>query len=370
MATGNREWLVLDRFNQAQGPYTVAEVCALVGTCDHFVCKPGMGDWVLAHAVPEILNYQPAGKVYELKAGDDKRVGGFQAAMDRLLRLCGGFLADNYLSEDEIRQLGAWLGNHEEVFAEWPGNVIAKRVQEVLADGIITGEERAGLQRLLEKAAGAKPQVHLALISATRLPIDEPPPDVAFQDRAFCFTGQFIFGSRGKCQQTVLDRGGLCQDHPISATDFLVIGTLATQRWAHETYGRKIEAAVALKRSGRDLKIIAEEHWTRFVEQVKPSSQGELHRRENGRTKLELEPPTPGGRFFGKTFVLTGTLPTLKREEATAKIEAAGGKVSSSVSKKTDYVVAGTEAGSKLDKAKALGVKIIDEAELLRLCGG
>ena len=68
----------------------------------------------------------------------------------------------------------------------------------------------------------------------------------------------------------------------------------------------------------------------------------------------------------GKTFVLTGTLPNLKREEAAAKIEAAGGKVSGSVSKKTDYVVAGAEAGSKLDKAQKLGVKIIDEAELLR----
>jgi DNA ligase (NAD+) len=75
------------------------------------------------------------------------------------------------------------------------------------------------------------------------------------------------------------------------------------------------------------------------------------------------------GPLAGKTLVLTGTLPGLKREEAIAKIEAAGGKVSGSVSKKTDYVVAGGEAGSKLDKAQKLGVRIIDEAELLRLCG-
>jgi len=81
-------------------------------------------------------------------------------------------------------------------------------------------------------------------------------------------------------------------------------------------------------------------------------------------------PRAVAGPLAGKTFVLTGTLPTLKREEATAKIEAAGGKVSGSVSKKTDYVVAGAEAGSKLDKAQKLGVKIIDEAELLRLSGG
>ena len=73
------------------------------------------------------------------------------------------------------------------------------------------------------------------------------------------------------------------------------------------------------------------------------------------------------GAVAGKTFVLTGTLPNLKREEAAAKIEAAGGKVSGSVSKKTDFVVAGEEAGSKLDKARSLGIKVIDEAELMRI---
>ena len=65
--------------------------------------------------------------------------------------------------------------------------------------------------------------------------------------------------------------------------------------------------------------------------------------------------------------MLTGTLPALSREEATALIEQAGGKVSGSVSKKTHYVVAGEEAGSKLEKARALGVPVLDEAGLLRL---
>jgi DNA ligase (NAD+) len=75
------------------------------------------------------------------------------------------------------------------------------------------------------------------------------------------------------------------------------------------------------------------------------------------------------GPFSGKTFVLTGTLPTMTREEASAKIEARGGKVSSSVSKKTNYVLAGEEAGSKLEKAQKLGVKIIHEAEFVKMCG-
>ncbi len=86
--------------------------------------------------------------------------------------------------------------------------------------------------------------------------------------------------------------------------------------------------------------------------------------------KSELyKPRAAAGPLAGKTFVLTGTMPNLKREEAAAKIEAAGAKVSGSVSKKTDFVVAGMEAGSKLDKANALGVKVIDEAELLKMLG-
>ena len=70
---------------------------------------------------------------------------------------------------------------------------------------------------------------------------------------------------------------------------------------------------------------------------------------------------------YGKTFVLTGTLPALKRDEAAQKIRDHGGKVSGSVSKKTDFVVAGEDAGSKLDKARELGVAILDEAGLLKL---
>ncbi|OFZ78380.1 MAG: hypothetical protein A2583_13905 [Bdellovibrionales bacterium RIFOXYD1_FULL_53_11] len=69
----------------------------------------------------------------------------------------------------------------------------------------------------------------------------------------------------------------------------------------------------------------------------------------------------------GKTFVITGTLPALSRSDATRLVEDAGGRVASSVSKKTDYVVVGEDAGSKLAKARELGIKVIDEAELRRL---
>ena len=78
----------------------------------------------------------------------------------------------------------------------------------------------------------------------------------------------------------------------------------------------------------------------------------------------EARAPLP---LTGKTVVLTGTLPTLGREDAKALLEAAGAKVAGSVSKRTDYVVAGEEAGSKLAKALELGVPVLDEAGLLQL---
>ncbi len=106
--------------------------------------------------------------------------------------------------------------------------------------------------------------------------------------------------------------------------------------------------------------FLSESHNVEVIEQLRAA----------GVTWGEGEPQvTTAGRLAGKIFVLTGTLPTLSREEAKALIEGVGGKVSGSVSKKTDYVVAGEEAGSKLEKAQALGVTVIDEAQLRALLG-
>jgi DNA ligase (NAD+) len=91
--------------------------------------------------------------------------------------------------------------------------------------------------------------------------------------------------------------------------------------------------------------------------------------RQLGLTFEEEGPPPGEGPLAGRTFVLTGTLPNLTREQASTMIMAAGGKVTGSVSKRTDYVVAGESAGSKLANAERLGVAVIDEAALLGLLG-
>jgi DNA ligase (NAD+) len=86
--------------------------------------------------------------------------------------------------------------------------------------------------------------------------------------------------------------------------------------------------------------------------------------------RFEEEGPPPGeGPLAGMTLVLTGSLPNLTREDATARILAAGGKVTGSVSKRTDYLVAGDSPGSKLEKAERLEVPVIDEPGLVELLG-
>ena len=89
--------------------------------------------------------------------------------------------------------------------------------------------------------------------------------------------------------------------------------------------------------------------------------------KDSGVLMTPIEKKSEGGIFLGKTFVLTGTLPTLKRNEAGEIIEGFGGKTSSSVSKKTDYVLAGDAAGSKLTKAQDLGITVLSEEEFEKM---
>ena len=114
---------------------------------------------------------------------------------------------------------------------------------------------------------------------------------------------------------------------------------------------------VGPKVAGAIKRFFAEPHNRELVERLRAAGVNFLHE------KIDRT----GGRLAGMTFVLTGTLPTLSREEAKAMLEVAGAKVAGSVSKKTAYVVAGEEAGSKLEKAQQLSIPIITEGQMLRL---
>jgi DNA ligase (NAD+) len=108
----------------------------------------------------------------------------------------------------------------------------------------------------------------------------------------------------------------------------------------------------------------------RFFDEKRNRSLVEALRTAGLTFEQEIKPKARGGPLEGKVFVITGTLPNLSREEAKERIESAGGKVTGSVSKKTNFVLAGEDPGSKIDKANSLGVSIIDEAELLKMISG
>jgi DNA ligase (NAD+) len=102
---------------------------------------------------------------------------------------------------------------------------------------------------------------------------------------------------------------------------------------------------------------------------AQPANQKLVQALKNAGVEMTAEKKVRSRQLEGLTFVLTGTLPTLSREEAKKRIEDAGGKTAGSVSKNTDFVVAGEEAGSKLDKARKLGVPVLSESELLAKLG-
>ena len=92
-----------------------------------------------------------------------------------------------------------------------------------------------------------------------------------------------------------------------------------------------------------------------------------IHRLRNHGLKMEIEESDENTTLAGLTFVVTGTLPTLSRKDAAALIESHGGKVTGSVSKKTSYLLAGENAGSKLDKAQQLAIPVLTEEDLLKM---
>ena len=154
----------------------------------------------------------------------------------------------------------------------------------------------------------------------------------------------------------------------LTALGIRFVGERTAELLAEEFGGMDTIAAVgveALQEAPEVGPKVAESVFQFFRE---PRNQELVRRLRAAGLRFEYQSARPsGGAVEGLTFVLTGTLPTLTREEAKRLIEIAGGKVSGSVGKKTNYVVAGEDAGSKLAKARALGVQVVNEARLLEL---
>jgi len=134
----------------------------------------------------------------------------------------------------------------------------------MLSDNFLDREEQAELMETLTRFSGA--DIELGEITkSTSLPLDEPAPIINFPGKRFCFTGTFAFGSRRDCKKAVEERGGLYGNLTMS-TDYLVLGSYATDSWAHSAFGRKIEKAIQYRDDGRFIKIVSEHHWLGAIE--------------------------------------------------------------------------------------------------------
>jgi hypothetical protein len=183
-----------------------------------------------------------------------------QRTVTELLGLCKGVLLDGVVTDGEMVALDEWLAAHVEIAQDWPADVLYDRLRRAFDDGAIDEDERAHFKGLLEQLVGPADGARL-VDAATRLPLDVPPPVVEFPERAFCFTGHFVWGPRPKLVQAVEERGGTCHKAPRKDTDYLVIGTVASRDWAEPSFGRKIERVVAGRAKGWKTRIVGEEYW-------------------------------------------------------------------------------------------------------------
>lgn len=192
--------------------------------------------------------------------------------MDELIGLCRGVLCDGVVTEAEVRYLEQWLRRNEEIARFWPAKPLAKRLERILADGSVSEAEGEDLKLFLEKMTGEihenVTKLNQAIIgdstASTTLPLDDPQPEIFFEGNLFCFTGKFLSGTRGWCENEVTKRGAKIAS--ASNSDFLVIGALGSRDWAHSSFGRKIEAAMERRQSrGGSPKIVAEAHWLTFI---------------------------------------------------------------------------------------------------------
>lgn len=182
-------------------------------------------------------------------------------AIELLLGIVTGMIADETLHDKEIQFLRSWLQEHPDVAAVWPGSIVAATIRDTLSDGIITEPERAHLLKVLQSLSVNDFSITGSAASEVlQLPIDDTAA-INVQDRHVCHTGEFLYGTRAKCEQLTVSAGGTPTGTVTKKVSYLVVGTNVSPSWAHSSFGRKIEQAIALQQAGHHIAIVSEQRW-------------------------------------------------------------------------------------------------------------
>jgi len=202
------------------------------------------------------------GDTRKTEATDARLLG---RSCEALLGICTGLMADQELSDEEVRFLDQWLHDNKEIAATWPGNVVYARVQDVLADGVITEDEREHLKETLTglidgtlRDTPARPETPAATGA-------EETDAVEIPGRSFCFTGTFLFGTQRACERAVSRRGGRPLPEVQPELDYLVVGAMASEAWADVDFARNVQQAIDYQKQGHDIAIIGEKIWTKHL---------------------------------------------------------------------------------------------------------
>lgn len=179
--------------------------------------------------------------------------------VDTLIGLSKGIVADGKVDQSEAEFLNMWLVQN--IHSQNPVIInLLSKIVGMLEDGILDEHESAELLRLLSSFSGEKSEIG-EVAKATTLPLCNPAPKVVFNDNSFVFTGTCAYGTRKECQSVIESLGGVNADGVTKRLNYMVIGTYVTDSWAHESFGRKIEKAMAYRSDGIPISIISEEHW-------------------------------------------------------------------------------------------------------------
>lgn len=261
-----RVWYFLTRLNQLRGPVSGADLDAVLRERDAWVWRDGMDGWVMGSE-----HFASAPPVRSRAAGADahgqpaQRFGAAPVAgrgFDELIGFVRGILADGKVCDAEARALREWCDANPAAVTRWPGREISARLARVFADGVVTPDERADLAALLQAAAGGRPAAPIGTGRSSRLPLNDPVPELAFGGRTFVLTGQFVYGTRNACEAAVVQRGGHCSSGVTRAVDFVVIGELCSRDWLYSTHGTKIQKAVEYRdERGIPIAIVPEDAW-------------------------------------------------------------------------------------------------------------
>ncbi len=203
-----------------------------------------------------------------------------------LIGLCRGVLADGAVNIQEATFILQWLNDRPQILKTWPADYLYRILGEILARGGLANEDESELAGLLAEITGAPVKViystdtskenpakvvERTLNTPTELPINYPKHGMEFKGRYFVLTGTFSQGSRMVCEEIVRASGGVSQKNVTGSTNYLVIGSIGSESWAHSSFGRKIEKAVYTRESGQEIYIVNEEYW---IEQLRKAVDG------------------------------------------------------------------------------------------------